>query len=274
MWYFYYPVIGAEKDLPICVEGIGLNDIQYHAVRENGYYRPQFLYSTEGEGELIVNNKKYTIKPNQAFFLPANIPHEYYTTGEVWDTHWIVLGGKGIDDILNMFGFDSPAVYTFSSDLTRINHLFKKIYTILKSDRLYGNYYAGGFAYDYLVEFYRLANNKSVIEGSEKNQTLITAVNYIVSHIKEEITLEQLSQAAGVTKQHLCKLFKRNFQMTPIEYVTKLKLQHSKDLLLTTDLTVKAISETLGFFDCGYFCRVFKRYEHMTPLEYKKTSYK
>ena len=38
--------------------------------------------------------------------------------------------------------------------------------------------------------------------------------------------------------------------MTPIEYVTKLKLQHSKDLLLTTDLTVKVISETLGFFDC------------------------
>lgn len=103
---------------------------------------------------------------------------------------------------------------------------------------------------------------------------MITAVNYIVSHVKEEITLEQLSQAAGVTKQHLCKLFKRNFQMTPIEYVTKLKLQHSKDLLLTTDLTVKVISETLGFFDCGYFCRVFKRYEHMTPLEYKKTSYK
>ena len=30
MWYFFYPVIGAEKDLPICVEGIGLNDIQYH----------------------------------------------------------------------------------------------------------------------------------------------------------------------------------------------------------------------------------------------------
>ena len=58
MWYFYYPVIGAEKDLPICVEGIGLNDIQYHAVRENGYYRPQFLYSTEGEGELIVNQQK------------------------------------------------------------------------------------------------------------------------------------------------------------------------------------------------------------------------
>lgn len=49
----FYPVIGAEKDLPICVEGIGLNDIQYHAVRENGYYRPQFLYSTEGEENLL-----------------------------------------------------------------------------------------------------------------------------------------------------------------------------------------------------------------------------
>ena len=172
-----------------------------------------------------------------------------------------------------MFGFDRPAVYTFS-DLTRLNHLFKMIYTTLKSDRLYGNYYASGFAYDYLVEFYRLANNKSTAEESESNQTMITAVNYIDSHIKEEITLDQLSQATGVTKQHLCKLFKRNFQTTPIEYITKIKLHHSKHLLLTTDLTVKVISETLGFSDCGYFCRVFKRYELMSPLEYKKTSYK
>ena len=93
-----------------------------------------------------------------------------------------------------MFGFVEPAVYNFS-DLTKLNHLFKKIYTALKSDRLYGNYYAGGFAYDYLVEFYCLANNKSTAEESESNQTIITAVNYIDSHIKEDITLDQLSQA-------------------------------------------------------------------------------
>ena len=67
----------------------------------------------------------------------------------------------------------------------------KKIYTALKSDRLYGNYYASGFAYDYLVEFYRLANNKSTAEEYESNQTIITAVNYIDSHIRDEITLEQ-----------------------------------------------------------------------------------
>lgn len=273
MWYYHYPVIGPEFDLPICVMGIGLNDIQYHAIRSEGYYMPQFIYCTEGEGVLIINGSSCTILPNQGFFLPAGTPHEYYTTGDVWDTHWLVLGGRGIDDILERFGFTEPAVYTLS-DITRLNHLFKKIYSTLKSDRLYGNYYAGGFAYDFLVELYRLANNKVSADEGGDNRTMLSVVDYIDSHYTEEISLEQLSEVAGVTKQHLCKLFRKTFNMRPVEYITKLRIQHAKRLLLTTNDTVKEISESLGFSDSGYFCRVFKRYEMMSPLDFRKSTYK
>lgn len=273
MWYYYYPVVGGEKELPVYVEGIGLNDIQYHAIRENGYHLPQFLYCTEGAGELIVGGKKYCIKPGQAFFLPSGEPHEYYTTGQVWDTHWVVMGGNGIENILEKFGFTQAAVYTFS-DVTKLNHIFKKIYSTLKTDLIYGNYYAGGYAYEFLVEFYRLANNKPSAVNTDGGGTILTAVNYIDSHFKEGITLEKLCEATGITKQHICKLFKRNFSMTPVEYVTKTKLRHAKRLLLTSPLTVKAISEELGFSDCGYFCRTFRKYELMSPTEYRRTSYK
>lgn len=273
MWYYHYPVIGAESRLPVCVEGIGLNDVQYHVIRESGYYLPQILYCTEGEGVLITEGKTYTIHPYQGFFLPADTPHEYYTTGDVWDTHWIILGGKGIHDILRLFGFTRSGVYTLS-DITRLNHLFKKIYSVMKSDKLYGNYYAGGFAYEFLVEFYRLANNKASEEQTGENHTILSAVNYITSHYAEDITLEQLCSVAGVTKQHLCKLFKKTFNMRPVEYITKHRIAQAKRRLRTTNDTVKEISLDLGFKDSTYFCRVFRRYELMTPVEYRKSEHK
>ena len=268
MWYYHFPVIGAECVLPICVMSIGLNDFQYHVKREN--HLPHIIYCTEGEGTLIVEGNKYTIRPYQGFFIPADTPHEYYTVGDLWDTHWLTLGGKGVNEILSLFGFTKAQVYTLS-DVTRLNHLFKKIYSVMKSDKLYGNYYAGGFAYDFLVEFYRLANNKASEEQSGANPTILSAVNYITSHYTEEITLEQLSLTAGVTKQHLCKLFKKNFGMRPVEYITKFRIQQAKRLLCSTDDTIKEISFASGFKDCGYFCRVFKRYELMSPMDYRRS---
>lgn len=269
MWYYHYPVIGAECELPVCVISVGLNDFQYH-VKRSGNYPSHIIYCTEGEGALIIEGKKHTIRPYQGFFIPADAPHEYYTTGKLWDTHWIVFGGRGINDILRLFGFTKPQVYSLS-DITRLNHLFKKIYSVMKSDKLYGNYYAGGFAYDFLVEFYRLANNKASEEQSSANRTILSAVNYISSHYTEEITLEKLSSIAGVTMQHLCKLFQKNFGMRPVEYITKHRIQQAKQLLRTTDNTIKEIAFDCGFKDSSYFCRIFKRYELMSPMDYRKS---
>ena len=273
MWYYHYPIVGAEFDMPICVMGIGLNETQYHVKRQEGYYMPHIIYCTEGEGVLEVNGERHTIHPFQGFFLPADVPHEYYMTGDKWDNHWIVLGGRGLDDILSRFGFTEPRIYTLS-DVTKLNHIFKKIYSVMRSDKLYGNYYAGGFAYEFLVEFYRLANNKASEEQKGENSTILSAVNYITAHYTEDITLDQLCSITGVTKQHLCKLFQKTFDMRPVEYITKHRIQHAKQLLRTTNRSIKEIGCEMGFKDSTYFCRIFKRYELMTPMDYRKSEHK
>lgn len=129
----------------------------------------------------------------------------------------------------------------------KLNHIFKKIYSALKTDRLYGNYYAGGFAYEFIVEYYRLANNKPSAEISDNGSSrkILAAVNYIDSHYKEEITLEQLCGASGVTKQHLCKLFRKNFRMTPVDYITILQgqaLESTTGLPLLGELLIMMLS--------------------------------
>ena len=53
-----------------------------------------------------MNGEKHIINPYTAFFIPAGCPHEYYSTDESWDTHWIKPSGKSCTDMLKALGFD------------------------------------------------------------------------------------------------------------------------------------------------------------------------
>ncbi|MEE0838074.1 AraC family ligand binding domain-containing protein [Ruminococcus sp.] len=58
-----------------------------------------------------MNREKHIIKPYTAFFIPAGCPHEYYSTDESWDTHWIKPSGKSCPDMLKALGFDKPKIF-------------------------------------------------------------------------------------------------------------------------------------------------------------------
>ena len=95
-----YPIGGSERELPVYVYGIGFNDWQFDIVRKEGYPHHQIIYCTRGEGRLVFDGKEYVISPNMCFLLPANYPHEYYTIGDLWETHWIAFNGTSADAIL------------------------------------------------------------------------------------------------------------------------------------------------------------------------------
>lgn len=58
---------------------------------------------------------------------------------------------------------------------------------------------------------------------------------------------------------------------TPLQYITKKKIEKAQLLLATCDLSVKSISYKLMFDDYSYFCRIFKKITGVTPKEYRLT---
>ena len=82
------------------------------------------------------------------------------------------------------------------------------------------------------------------------------AIEYIEQNYQKNIRLEDLCEVANVSKQHLCRLFKNTLQMRPMEYVTKVRIQHAKSLLITTNYSIKEIAEMVGFSDNSYFAIV------------------
>ncbi len=96
------------------------------------------------------------------------------------------------------------------------------------------------------------------------------AIQYIRLHYSQQLNLDELAHHCGVSKQQLIRYFKAAFHTTPIAYITDYKIARAKDLLFNqSHLTIKEISDELGFNNQHYFTKVFIKTTGESPSEYR-----
>ena len=267
LFFCDYPIIRTEKELPLYLLNMGQQHCQDHIIRPEGYPCPQILYCTKGSGTLILDGRKISIPPFTAIFLPAFYPHEYYPEEDIWDIHWVVPAGYASDNILKHFGLTQPAVFSLK-EVKNLEHYFRKMHEAIRADSFFGNYRASGHLYDFLIEFYRLISSKGISDAP--NPALMKAIDHINAYYTSSIKMEELCAVSGVSKQHLCLLFRNTLGTRPMEYVAKRRIQTAKELLTSSDKTIEEIAAETGFCTASYFCKLFKRYEGMSPSKFRK----
>lgn len=95
------------------------------------------------------------------------------------------------------------------------------------------------------------------------------AIDYINDNFDKDITLEDVSGHVHISPYHFSHEFKRFTSMNFIEYLTKVRINEAKKLLLTTDLSISEVSSRVGYQDSSYFGRVFKNVEGVPPSKFK-----
>jgi len=91
---------------------------------------------------------------------------------------------------------------------------------------------------------------------------------YIHQHYSENVTLARLSAQFELSKQYIAMLFREYVGTSVTQYVNRLKLDHSLDLLHYSSFRIGEIAERLGFSSAYYFGRLFRKHFGMTPSEY------
>lgn len=263
----FYPIITKEAELPVCICGVGWCEWQYHVIRENGYPQPQVNMCANGGGILVLDGKEYEISKGMSFFLPADYPHEYYTTKNGWENHWLVFGGADISGIQQQLMLTKPIINDHG-DNTSLEAVWKRIFKTVKSQKPSAAYTCSALAYDFLIEYYKGMCEHEQRRSRGIQNSIKPILQYIDENYSKDILLEELAAIAGITPQHLCKLFRREYNMRPFEYITRRRIQQAKKLLLEDKLTIAEIAETVGFHDSSYFCRVFRQYEQMSPRQF------
>jgi AraC-like DNA-binding protein len=95
-------------------------------------------------------------------------------------------------------------------------------------------------------------------------------VQYIKEHLTDSLSVEKLSALACMSKATFFRVFKREFGLTPVEYIVRERLAEAKRLLRQPLTTVADVCMRAGFNNLSYFQALFKKHEGMTPGAYKK----
>ncbi len=110
--------------------------------------------------------------------------------------------------------------------------------------------------------------------SNKQEEQSMSAVNkakqYIDENYMKELTLDDVSRVVNISSYYFSKVFKEETGENFIDYLTRLRIDAAKNLLRTTNKSMKEISSDVGYSDPNYFSRNFKKYTGKTPTEFQK----
>ena len=95
------------------------------------------------------------------------------------------------------------------------------------------------------------------------------ATDYINDNLREDLTLERISQALSMSPYHFAHLFKQSVGLTPHRYVIQRRMERATSLLRETELSITQIAHQVGYANHSHFSVAFRRFTGQTPRRYR-----
>lgn len=222
-----------------------------------------FEYVVKGVGYIETPEEKYTVSEGDFYFLNKLRYHIYYSDSErPYEKIFLVLKGKYVDFLVHNY-LSNDSVYIKKCN---VGGLMMHMINLLNRE--------GPINYDRLAV--------SVLElfqqvfpspyKSNPNSTRVPEMikNYIDAHITEPISLDDISRSLYISKSHIERVFKKEYNQTPIAYWSNQRIMQVASMLVTTNYSLAQIAQQLGFSDVKYMSKTFKKIKGKTPIEYRR----
>jgi AraC-like DNA-binding protein/ligand-binding sensor protein len=114
-----------------------------------------------------------------------------------------------------------------------------------------------------------LSNQAVMQQANAEPPVIIRAKEFINEHQTEDLSLSQVAKAVNTSTFYFCKMFKKITGINFTDYLSRVRIEKSKNLLLNPNLRVSEIAFEVGFQSLTHFNRVFKKILGQSPTEYR-----
>jgi AraC family transcriptional regulator, arabinose operon regulatory protein len=259
-----------EKELPFHLVGVGCDFYQYPISRPFGYPVYQWIQTVSGTGILKINDQTLPVPAGSGILLHPGVSHAYFADEAPWYVHWITINGYHIESMLNYIGLKKSGVYGVSDPLVLAGHIRKALQILSRTSDMTG-LDGSVMAYQFLIDLFKYVKNSNDQSHDFNIKRIKQVFDYIGENIGNHITIDDLADAAGVTPQYFCEIFKETTRQRPTEYLNQRRIDRAKELMVK--YPVKKISEiatAVGFDSSSYFTTVFKKLEGLSPNKYRE----
>ena len=230
----------------------------------------ELFFIVGGKGQFLIEDKLYPVGVNQLVIINPNVVHTEVSLN-AQPLEYIVLGIEGIQ-LDNRNTSDSQFNILHHYESVEISGCLRNI--LREMEQKNPGYEDVCQAYMEIL-IIRLMRTTSLAVPAEPqsistNRQCAAVRRYIDLHFKEPLTLEQLAEECHMNKFYLSHAFKKEYGISPINYMIGKRIEESKYLLAETDLSMSQIAQLLGFSSLSYFSQVFHRTQAISPKEYRQ----
>ncbi|MDX8045099.1 AraC family transcriptional regulator [Gracilibacillus sp. S3-1-1] len=229
-----------------------------------------FQYTLSGKGTIRIGNDVHSLAAGQAFFVLIPSDHCYYLPEDSteWEFIYMTIYGKEVRHHFHHITDKYGHVLAFPIQATPIQYILR-ILDKLKTTSINNGYEASGYAYSFMMECLHALEYEQH-EQKHLPLAISKAVSFIEAHYQEDLSLDDIVAVSKLSKYHFTRLFTSSLQQTPIQYVTKVRIQRALDLLRDNDKTIEQIAREVGYTSSNYFSKVFKKLLNETPSKYRR----
>ena len=260
-------------DLPVRATGSSLSAVNGYAAACHWHDDLEMLTVPEGEIDYFVNGRSLHLRQGEGIFVNARRLHYGYSAQEQ-DCRYrfivfhpdLISGLPAVKDVLERFTSDDSADFWHFEASSDVMLLFNELYQAARTDH----------------PLLAVAKCAELIEAvrahAERHQGDVMRAEWVIlrkmtgfiqSRYTERITLEQIATSGTVCRNRCCILFRENLGCSPMEYVTRYRLDKACGLLRQGS-TVTEAAFSSGFHGQSYFTEVFRRTLGKTPKQYQK----
>ena len=243
----------------------------------------EIVYVDKGDIAVTADEKTFTVVQGNAVFHKPNEWHTLRTSSES-ATNVVIISFEVASPFMDFFNEKVMSVgqeqkiifskiiseYTNAFQTHSITPYSKKLHRkkeqSIGAEQLIKQYIA-----ELLISFIRYSTpslQRSQMSINRESALCNMIVNYMVDHIAENISIDEIVRYSGSNKTTIARVFRNSFDMSIMEYFINMKVDTAKKYIREDNYNISQISDLLGYSGIHYFSRQFKKVTGMSPTEY------
>ncbi len=271
-WGIHLNVAGSAQIAPETIYPPGQHPSEYSFTWENGRILREFQINYISQGAGIFENKqgRFHVSEGSVFVIFPNEWHRYKPlTKTGWVENYVGFSGKIAEQLLQnkLFTKEQPVINCGIKEELIDTHL--KILDLVEKEQPGYQQIASGLVVKLLGYIISFEKQKGL--SGKRIAKIIEEVRFAMrQNIEETINLEETAAHYNVGYSYFRKMFKKYTGVSPGQYHLQLRIIRAKELLVSTNKSIKEISLDLGFQTIHYFSLLFKKKVGVSPSAYRK----
>ena len=271
-WGIYLNVAGKDRSLPNAVYPKQEHPSGYYYTWKKGRVLNEFQinYISEGEGIFESKNGRIPIKAGSIILLRPGEWHRYRPAKKTgWKEQYIGFDGRLAREFFNHPFFVSAKPVLNIGIHEELIDTYLKIEDLVDKEKPGFQKIVSGMIVKLLGYIFSFESQKEFT--GKRIETIIEEVRYQMrENVNTSIDLKELAKKQNIGYSYFRKMFKKYTGVAPHQYHIELKIMRAKELLSSTDKSIKEISYDLEFQSIHYFSRIFKEKTGVSPSEFRK----